>query len=333
MNKILNYPLVSLVTGVGAIIGQGIVKGIRQSGQDIKIIGIDRKGNSLGRHFCDEFICKPNIDESTSEYKDFWRRVILENAVNIVFPGIEPDVFFFNRHQSLFKDLPVHIVINDKALIEMTSDKWTMWEFLRDRALPAIPSSLSDDWESILSELGRPPFILKPRRGSGSRGVVTIANCFDFGYWKDRLGESWIIQRKVGTNESEFTVGLFGFGDGTALAPIIFRRKLSPAGNTSEATVVMNQFVLEATNALTEVLRPLGPTNYQFRVEDETAFLLEVNPRFSSSNSMRTAVGYNEAAMSIEYFLFGRRPESPVVSEARVCRYSEDHVIYESDNF
>jgi carbamoyl-phosphate synthase large subunit len=107
---------------------------------------------------------------------------------------------------------------------------------------------------------------------------------------------------------------------------------LSSAGNTQEAEVVNDSTIEEASMALTALFRPIGPTNYQFRKEAGVAYLLEINPRFSSSNSLRTAFGYNEAEMAIEYFLLNQRPPVPHILSGIAWRYSEDFVIHDRDS-
>jgi carbamoyl-phosphate synthase large subunit len=195
--------------------------------------------------------------------------------------------------------------------------------------LPTIPSTMSETWNEAIESLGQPPMLLKPRQGNGSRGIVRLYDEIDFLYWRTKTVGGWMLQRIVGTGRDEYTVGVFGFGDGKSLEPIIFRRKLSGAGNTLEAEVVNDSVIERATIALTELFRPLGPTNYQFRKEGEIAYLLEINPRFSSSNSLRTAFGYNEAEMSIEQFLFGKPPAVPEISYGIAWRYSADFVIHD----
>ena len=77
---------------------------------------------------------------------------------------------------------------------------------------------------------------------------------------------------------------------------------------------------------LTGILKPVGPTNYQFRKEGEQYLLLEVNPRISSSTSIRTAFGYNEAEMCITWYLHGNRPEQPEIHTGEARRYIADWV-------
>ena len=57
--------------------------------------------------------------------------------------------------------------------------------------------------------------------------------------------------------------------------------------------------------------------------------LLEINPRVSSATSIRAAFGYNELKLSLEYFLYGKNPQQPVLRKGRAVRYAEDYICYE----
>ena len=60
--------------------------------------------------------------------------------------------------------------------------------------------------------------------------------------------------------------------------------------------------------------------------------LLEINPRISSSTSIRAAFGYNECKMAIEYYLENKKPEQPFIKQGRAVRYIEDYIFYENRN-
>jgi carbamoyl-phosphate synthase large subunit len=319
-----------LVTGVGAIIGQGIIKSLRNSKYSARIVGLDRSDRSPGPFFCDIFHHKPSFDEDTPEYLEFWCNILKKEHVDIIMPGLEVDVFFVDTHRQLFQALDVEIAINSSELINLTADKWEFAEQLLNAGLPCIPSSIPNSWEQAVSELGKPPLLLKPRNGNGSRGIARLNDERDFKYWSAKSGSNWMLQRIVGDDNNEFTVGVFGFGDGKSTLPIILKRRLSAAGNTLEAQVTNDPVIENAIHKLTSHFKPRGPTNYQFRKEGNVAYLLEINPRFSSSNSLRTAFGFNEADMSIDYFMFGKIPKVPLIREGIAWRYSEDYVHYAS---
>jgi carbamoyl-phosphate synthase large subunit len=318
-----------LVTGVGAIIGQGIIKSLRQSRHTVRIVGMDRSDRSPGPSLCDLFIQKPPCEESEKDYLDFWERILESEKIDLVLPGLEVDITFLDQQRKRFEPFNAILVLNRHELIALSSDKWLFGEELHRQGLPRIPSAIPRTWNEALELLGSSPLLFKPRHGNGSRGIVRLDDETDFLYWRAKAGHDWMLQRIVGTDQSEYTVGVFGFGDGRSVKPITFRRRLSGAGNTLEAEVVSDPVIEHAALELTGIFKPLGPTNYQFRKEGDIAYLLEINPRFSSSNSLRSAFGYNEAEMAIDFFLFDILPPSPPIRQGIAWRYSEDCVVYD----
>ena len=319
-----NVPLTVVVTGVGAIIGQGIIKSLRQCGHAVRVIGIDRNPLSMGPYLCDAFYIKPPCDESSSDYLVFWQDVLSKEKVDLVLPGLEVDLFFLNAQRQSLSVGGAALGLNKSELIELAKDKWLLGLELPKVGLAPIPTILSQDWDECVDKLGSPPFLFKPRQGNGSRGIVRLYDEADLRYWVNKSDGNFMIQKIVGIDEEEYTVGAFGLGDGNSLQPIIFRRRLSPAGNTQYAEVVEDKIIEQATRKLSMYFKPIGPTNYQFRKENGIPYLLEINPRLSSSSSLRAGFGYNEAAMALDFYLDGVKPEMPKVAKGRAWRYSED---------
>ena len=109
----------------------------------------------------------------------------------------------------------------------------------------------------------------------------------------------------------------------------MLRRKLSLEGATSKAVYVEHSEEITAyIDKVCQILKPVGPTNLQLRVENDSPLLLEINPRISSSCSIRTAMGYNEPAMCVEYYLFNRTPTVQKKRKATAIRFIKDHVMY-----
>jgi carbamoyl-phosphate synthase large subunit len=320
-----------LVTGVGAIIGQGIVRSLKGGGHPVRIIGLDRSARPPGPEWCDAFIQKPTCDERSESYLDFWRSLIRNERIDLVLPGLEVDMLFLDGQREMLAAARADCALglNHGALIALAGDKWLMHRFEEDHGIPAIPTVIAAGWDEALAALGPAPILLKPRRGNGSRGVVRLHDREDFTYWTRKAEGPWMLQHIVGSDDEEYTVGSFGLGGGRAVAPIIMRRRLSGAGNTQQAEVVEHPLIQDRVAAFNALLKPVGPTNYQFRVQDGEAYLLEVNPRFSSSNSLRTGFGYNEARMALDHFLLDRVPRTPEIRHGIGWRYSEDYIVHD----
>lgn len=315
-----------LVTGVGAVIGQGIIRSLRLASGEIRIVGLDRNPQAFGARWCDDFVCKPARDEGP-DYLAFLNDVFESKAIDLVIPGIEQDVFFLDKHRSLFRGDRPAVALNSSELIALGRDKWHTHERLIAEGMGVIPSRISGSWEECREAFGHSPILLKPRRGSGSKGIVRLYDERDFDYWKEKAGENFMVQPVVGNDDEEYTVSTFGFGDGEGTTPAIMRRRLGPDGATWWAETIESCIpIRDYSVALTGKLKPVGPTNYQFRLCADRAMLLEINPRLSASTSLRAALGVNESLMCIEYFLDGKKPEDVKLRPGQAWRFVEDLV-------
>lgn len=313
----------ALVTGVGTIIGYGIINSLRQSKYNVHIVGMDMNPDAVGKHWSDEFVIAEPA--SSDKYIDFLKRTIDDYKIDIVILGIEQDM---NRISACREELGEYmnkIVINTENVINLMNDKWYTFEYLTANGLPAIDSTLEGDYNMLREYFGG-DFLVKPRRSYSSRGIKVIKEEVTFNYYKFLIGNQFMAQRVVGDNEHEYTAAAFCYGNGKCSKSIILKRKLSFEGSTLSAEVVDCKPIEESIIKLTELLKPLGPTNFQYRVEGDTAYLLEINPRVSSSTSLRTAFGYNEAEMAIEFFVEKKSDLNPDIKKGKAVRYISDFV-------
>lgn len=317
-----------IVTGIGALIGQGIAQGLRDGGRTW-VMGLDRRMSLFGQELCDETILKPRVDERSPDYLTFWADLVRDHRIEMIIPGISPDMMFLDAHREFFAQLGVRLALNTQALIALSEDKIAFEADYAALGLPVIPSvHRGSTWDDALAVLGPPPLLLKPAVGEGSVGIVRLHDAVDFAYWSAKAKGDFLIQKIVGSDDEEFTVGTFGLGDGGYLGPLIFRRWLTRAGNTGSAETALNPAIAAATDKIMRHYKPLGPTNLQFRLQGDAAYLLEINPRFSSSCSMRVGFGFNEAEMCVDFYLNDQRPAQPTLREGVVQRHQADRIRY-----
>jgi carbamoyl-phosphate synthase large subunit len=219
-------------------------------------------------------------------------------------------------------------LLNNESLLNLCEDKWEFYlELIGKHPKYAIPTTLGEDFFFI----GSIPFLLKPRHGYGSKGIVKIRSKEDFNYHS--YGNfSLIVQPIIGSDDEEYTVSGFFDNDSNLIDYFPLKRKLSKEGFTQEAIVEDRHFG-EVLAELAETFKPIGATNFQFRFDGEQPKLLEINPRISSATSIRALFGYNEAGMSINYFLSGELPpkEKRFIFKENIgrkaIRYTEDYLL------
>ena len=321
-----------LVTGVGAIIGYGLLNTLRDyPGEKLRLLGTDIYSDAVGQDWSDTFEIAPLT--SSERYLPWLTELVAKHEVDLIIPGIEQDLHFYSDHRDVFESLGVVVVLNDQKLVDVTKDKWRTFKALEEIDSPCrIDSSLESEFDVLASRFGL-PFLLKPRRSYASKGLVTIHSELEFRPHSGKLGKELMAQPLVGDDDHEYTVGIFGDGQGSVSASITLKRRLAIDGSTAKASVEMNTELDDLIRQLCEYFKPIGPTNFQFRGTSEGWKLLEINPRVSSSTSLRAAFGYNESRMCVDFFLKNQVIEQPRIRRGFASRYIADRVVYDSADF
>jgi carbamoyl-phosphate synthase large subunit len=316
-----------LVSGASGIVGYGMLRSLRKSGKNLSLVGTTIYEDSAAQGFCDIF--EKALPTDDPAYVAWLVRTVAKHGVELLFPGIEADMYrWIECAGEVVHGGRVKFVLNDAGLIALCKDKWTFYENLRESGLPCVlETTLDAGFEDLARRFGV-PFLLKPRRGFGSKGIVRVDSPATFSKHQGEIGSVLMVQPIMGTEHEEFSTSAFCDGDGGFHAHMTLRRKLSADGFTDRAEVVDVGDMESTLKALCRRFKPIGPTNFQFRRHQGTLKLLEINPRVSSATSIRTAFGYNECQMAVEYYLEGKTPVQPVIKQGRAVRYTEDLIFY-----
>jgi len=261
----------------------------------------------------------------SNSYILFLENIVEKENIDLIFFGTEQEIIKCSRYGKNFK-YRNKCVINNDFLIELAQDKWNTYEFLKENQFQTIPTFIEGGYDELSNLIGT-EMLLKPRDSYASKGIIRINSAEEYNFWKKRMNKSFMVQKIVGKDNDEYTASVFGYGDGTSTNCICFRRKLGKDGATRIAEVNKNKQVIDEVQKLTKILKPLGPTNYQFRIHNNRALLLEINPRISSFTSIRTLLGYNESELSIEFWLKGKKIKNIEIKQGKVVRYLADIIL------
>ena len=317
-----------LVSGASGIVGYGILRSLKMSKRPMRLIGISIYTDSVAPGFCDVFEQVPRTD--TSDYLDRLLALLRKHHVDVAIPGIDADMYKWADRLADIEAAGTKVVMNSLDLISRCSDKWEFYQRQLELKLPyAIPSHLKMDFDFLKERCGL-PFLLKPRRGFGSKGIVVVETAEQFAKIDLATKATLMGLPIVGRDDEEFTVSAFCDGRGSYSAIMALRRKLSRDGFTEKAEVTDEAAFSEAVRDLCKAFSPVGPTNFQFRRTNHGLKLLEINPRISSSTSIRAAFGYNESLMAVEMAIENRMPAQPDIKRGRAVRYTEDHIFYDN---
>jgi carbamoyl-phosphate synthase large subunit len=309
----------ALVTGAGAVLGQGIIKSLKQSTLDCKIIAADPNPLSSGLYWADAayripFATDQNFGPRIEELLD-------REQPDVVLVGTDVELTHFSGQRAyLEKTFSTKILVSDPRVIAIADDKLETCRFFEDAGLNPPKSAAGEDYEAILALVDTVgfPLIVKPRIGARSIGVSVVNSNTEL--QQALAGRSGlVVQEYVGNSDSEYTASVLVF-DGEAQAAIVMRRDLRD-GNTYRAYTGDYQVLSDAVRALGVALQPHGPANFQFRVgSDAQPRVFEINARFSGTTPLRAMAGFNEVEMCIRKLLYDTPIVQPPIRSGTILR-------------
>lgn len=312
-----------LVTGAGGPLGQSIMKAVRQANLSCRLVATDRHALSVGFQWSERHYILPSAEEA--EYLPRLRAICQAEKVDAILIGSEGEMHLLAENQEAFERVTgTKIIVSPQEVLEISADKWNTANFLASKALDyphsAIPEQV-EQLEQLQSDHGF-PLIVKPRRGSGSRGMFKVGNCRELEAALQLVNQP-IVQEYLEPDEEEYTIAVFMGRDGRAKGAIVMWRELA-AGLTYRARVVENGLVADAAAAVANALGPLGPCNVQLRLTERGPVTFEINARFSSTTGMRAYFGYNEVEMSLRSYVLGENIVPPKPRSGIALRFWEE---------
>lgn len=328
MQRRATKPLTVLVTGVGGGgVGMGIVEALRHIKRSIRIVGTDITPYSVGLFRVDRgCIVPPARDES---YLKSLLKVCAREKVRVVIPGTEPELLVLTRNTAVLAKAGLVLLANEHTLVDACLDKWTMHQLFVSKDVRTPAAALPGQADAFIRRHGY-PFLIKARKGSGSRHLSVVRHREDFDFFSRQLaslGVDFILCEYVGSADQEYTVGVISRQDRSVVGSITVHRLVQ--GLSSQQSVRVADQTVQTSTGISQglimrhpaiqrqceewavKLGVTGPANFQGRLVGGEFVLFELNPRFSGTTPFRAAAGFNDPELMLRERIDGelcRRP-------------------------
>ncbi|MFV8465658.1 ATP-grasp domain-containing protein [Flavobacterium sp. LB1P62] len=319
-----------LVTGAGALLGQGILRLLNVSDFSKKIYTADPDPRSTGHWLGD---CALTIPKATdANYIDEIVKIVIEYKIDALLVGTDVELNKFAEVKNQFLDkYNCVVVVSSQEVINIANDKFLTAKFLEENNFPFPKSVMATNMDNLMKlkdEVGFPLFA-KPIDGARSMGLVKINNQEELLAIYDEKS-NLVVQQYLSDEMGEFTSGCVVV-KGKCKAIITLKRDLRD-GNTYRAyrdaeSDIYNGFIKE----IAEKLNPDGPVNFQFRILDGKPIIFEINGRFSGTTPLRSFFGFNELEALLKFYLFNQEIEEPELKNGMVFRTWSDIFVAESE--
>ena len=319
-----------LVTGAGALLGQGIIRCLKMiKDMDIFIVSVDPSTESTGHFLSNKsFLIPFAIDKN---YISELESIIIKENINFVFVGTDTELPIISNNKDFLESrYNVKVIVSQTPVIDIANDKWKTSEFLKNNNFPYPLSALTNDSIGIqeLIKLDKFPYIAKPTNGARSQGLQIINN-------KEQLlslcefENNLVIQEMIGDSNAEYTSGCLVM-DGKCKSIVTLRRDLRD-GNTWRAYCSGESKYDSLIKAIAEKLNPDGPVNFQFRIRNDSPVIFEINGRFSGTTPIRAMFGFNEIEAILKYYFLGKEIEKPILKSGVILRTFSEIFIENSE--
>ena len=294
-----------LVTGAGSFCAINIIKSLKAVNQ-YRIITTDIYPASVGVFRSDAGYLVPQEGEDDRFIKELLK-ICSKEKVAILIPGFDSELPFILQAKQKFEVQGTRVLIGNERLIDIGNDKLKLAGFLKDSGFPFLKSYPLSEHRAALKELSY-PFVVKPKAGWGQRGFHLISSRRDFDYVLGNLkaSQDYMIQEYIDEREGEYSNSVSVALDGDILGCICSRRELVK-GDSRKIIIDHYPELREQMIRLARQIGSPGPMNVQCRLKKGKAYIFEINARFSTTNVVRAACGYNEVVLLTEHFLTGKK--------------------------
>ena len=315
-----------LVTGAGSVLGQAIIKSLKAITKfNIEIHAVDPMPNAVGLFLADEQHWIPYVKETS--YMSEFKRLLKSIKPEFVLIGTDTELYAISAEKELLeKEFNTIIIVSSTEIIKMADDKYSTYHYLKSIGFDAPETYLPN--EKIDLEKLNYPLILKPRIGARSIGVQLIQSSKSLEF-QLAMQKNQIIQEYLSSSK-EYTAGVIYFNEQN-IASIVMERTLKD-GNTFTAIPLNYSWINESLESLAKKIKPFGPINFQFKIENSKIFIFEINARFSGTTYFRTIANFNEVEMVIAFLKNKQEIIQPQINTSiQILRYYDELVVTRSN--
>ena len=259
----------------------------------------------------------PDIYNHLSEIVDKYN-------IKVVIPFVDPAISIACDLSTMNKS--IFTPTSAKEICEIMFDKKLSEKWFVENNIP-IPESFNE-----IDEIKKYPVIIKPRKGSASKGIQVIE-------LKDELLKiknlsSYVIQSYI-ANKEEYTVDCYVSQDGKVQC-IVPRIRLEVAGGEAIKTITCKDpFITDLSKSVLEAGKFKGAVTIQYikNLDTNEIFVMEINPRLGGAVIASIYAGAN-----IPHFIIKEAVSESITQQddwkdkTLMTRYFKEVIFYADNN-
>ncbi len=316
-----------LVLAVGSPLGQSIVKALLSGPLAVDIHAADISDLAAGLYFPRvRSVILPLVKDPA--YLDRLTAYVREHRIQAIFPVISPEHTFFFQHAEHFRNEGVEILSCGPDVYRLCHDKYDSMIHLRSKGIDAPDTTLCVDADEIERFLDRNtfPVFIKPRSGASSADVFKIRSRDQLFGMLRAFPQDYFVAQAFLDDPRDFTAGVYVSRDRSFRSTLLIERELK-FGLSYRGTIFEDEALSDYCLKVVDAIPSYYSVNVQFKVINGRPYAYEINPRLSSTTSVRAHFGFNEPEM-ILHEIQGKLADYSVTKRCgRFTRYWQEHYL------
>lgn len=253
----------------------------------------------------------------TADYVDITLGICKEHNINVLISLNDLELPILAENKARFEDLGVKVIVSDPEVIDICFDKYKTAQWVESLGLksPRTYVRLQDVKDALAKGKIHFPLFMKPRWGSGSIGLESIADMEELDIYYHLLmkkikktilatasvGDEYImIQEKLTGNE--FGLDVMNDLEGNNVGVSVKQKLAMRAGETDKAVTRDLPEVREMGRKIGEALKHIGNLDVDIMQRANGDYcVLELNPRFGGGFPFSYEAGVNMPKAIIQW--------------------------------
>jgi carbamoyl-phosphate synthase large subunit len=271
---------------------QAFTQALKRLGFGGNVVTTDMNNLSPGLYFGSKHYIVPLTTDP--QYIPIIKSICFRERIHLLVPTIDDELPLFGRHKKDFKATGIQVAVSSENTGLICNDKYKTAQFLLKKGIPFARTWLPEELD--FAKLQYPLFI-KPRTGRGSVDAFTVYNERELRFFLEYVPNPGVQEFLQG---KEFTIDLLADFNGKVISVVPRERMVVRSGVTDRGQTLNHSGMIQLGIRTAEALDIRGPANIQVKLNDGTATLFEVNPRFSGGIPLTIAAGADFPAWLIE---------------------------------
>jgi carbamoyl-phosphate synthase large subunit len=222
---------------------------------------------------------------TSDDYIPILAGICRQEAVDLVFPLIDPDILVLARHRTELEATGARLAVVSLEATALANDKWLTTEFFRGLGLAVPRSWLPGDIDIAQAEF---PLFIKPRGGSAGRHTYRVHSAEELTFFSKYVPNPIIEEYLPGP---EITSDVIAWLDGEVLGVVSRRRIEVRWGEVAKGMTVHDPRIIDACVSIARALPAVGPFTVQCLIKGGVPHFTEINARLGGGLPLGIAAG------------------------------------------